>query len=185
MVSGSEFREREGGREGWLVGIRRGDAPCGKGVPTTRASLLHASLHAGAPPDTPRSEPLRVHAHVSLPSDGTLNPNGVRFGSSEIYNIGRRLPLHGRCQVPGREGVLAGSPEVGFPKASPLPPASPCERTWMSVSFPGRTSGGGSWDHRARPRPVAAVLMVSCVRLATRACSLRLKVQSTERVHEC
>lgn len=25
---------------------------------------------------------------VSLSSDGTLNPNGVRFGSSEIYNIG-------------------------------------------------------------------------------------------------
>lgn len=23
-----------------------------------------------------------------LCSDGTLNPNGVRFGSSEIYNIG-------------------------------------------------------------------------------------------------
>ena len=22
-------------------------------------------------------------------SDGTLNPNGVRFGSSEIYNIGK------------------------------------------------------------------------------------------------
>ena len=24
-------------------------------------------------------------------SDGTLNPNGVRFGSAEIYNIGKLL----------------------------------------------------------------------------------------------
>ena len=29
-----------------------------------------------------------VPSHVRLHSDGTLNPNGVRFGSSEIYNIG-------------------------------------------------------------------------------------------------
>lgn len=27
-------------------------------------------------------------------SDGTLNPNGVRFGSSEIYNIGMILTSH-------------------------------------------------------------------------------------------
>lgn len=28
-------------------------------------------------------------------SDGTLNPNGVRFGSSEIYNIGESLSADG------------------------------------------------------------------------------------------
>lgn len=27
-------------------------------------------------------------------SDGTLNPNGVRFGSAEIYNIGELLMTH-------------------------------------------------------------------------------------------
>lgn len=27
-------------------------------------------------------------------SDGTLNPSGVRFGSAEIYNIGKNLILH-------------------------------------------------------------------------------------------
>ena len=26
----------------------------------------------------------------SFYSDGTLNPNGVRFGSAEIYNIGKK-----------------------------------------------------------------------------------------------
>ena len=26
----------------------------------------------------------------SIPSDGVLNPAGVRFGSAEIYNIGKR-----------------------------------------------------------------------------------------------
>ena len=26
-----------------------------------------------------------------LPSDGTLNPSGVRFGSAEIYNIGELI----------------------------------------------------------------------------------------------
>lgn len=29
---------------------------------------------------------------LPLSSDGTLNPNGVRFGSSEIYNIGTPRP---------------------------------------------------------------------------------------------
>ena len=40
-------------------------------------------------------------------SDGTLNPNGVRFGSAEIYNIveGGRL----RCR---ESGVTAKSVEV-------------------------------------------------------------------------
>ena len=40
-------------------------------------------------------------------SDGTLNPNGVRFGSAEIYNIveGGRL----RCR---ERGVTAKSVEV-------------------------------------------------------------------------
>ena len=28
---------------------------------------------------------------VLLCSDGTLNPNGVRFGSAEIYNIGKNM----------------------------------------------------------------------------------------------
>ena len=28
-----------------------------------------------------------------LCSDGTLNPSGVRFGSAEIYNIGKGLSL--------------------------------------------------------------------------------------------
>jgi hypothetical protein len=27
-------------------------------------------------------------------SDGTLKPAGVRFGSAEIYNIGKYLPFH-------------------------------------------------------------------------------------------
>ena len=29
--------------------------------------------------------------HCSLCSDGTLNPSGVRFGSAEIYNIGKKF----------------------------------------------------------------------------------------------
>lgn len=34
-------------------------------------------------------------------SDGTLNPNGVRFGSSEIYNIGEKHELKANLQVTG------------------------------------------------------------------------------------
>jgi acetoacetyl-CoA synthetase len=49
---------------------------------------------------------------MTLPPDGTLNPNGVRFGSAEIYNIvepfdevadslcvGQRSPLDGEERV--------------------------------------------------------------------------------------
>jgi len=32
-----------------------------------------------------------LRKHFSFFSDGTLNPNGVRFGSSEIYHIGKQL----------------------------------------------------------------------------------------------
>ena len=42
----------------------------------------------GAPATGLTLEPPCAHDLVSLSSDGTLNPNGVRFGSSEIYNIG-------------------------------------------------------------------------------------------------
>ena len=34
-------------------------------------------------------------------SDGTLNPNGVRFGSSEIYNIGSCISSLLLSQVQG------------------------------------------------------------------------------------
>lgn len=30
---------------------------------------------------------------VRFNSDGTLNPNGVRFGSAEIYNIGMYISI--------------------------------------------------------------------------------------------
>lgn len=48
-------------------------------------------------------ELLRVHGLVFLSSDGTLNPKGVRFGSSEIYNIGA-CPLRESLALSEREG---------------------------------------------------------------------------------
>lgn len=52
----------------------------------------------------------------SLSSDGTLNPNGVRFGSSEIYNIGMRSPSpQSLSGYPGRRGP-GGHPEGCLPQ---------------------------------------------------------------------
>ena len=39
---------------------------------------------------------LLVFDAVYLCSDGTLNPSGVRFGSAEIYNIGKKI-AHATC----------------------------------------------------------------------------------------
>lgn len=63
-------------------------------------------------------EPPCVHDLFFLCSDGTLNPNGVRFGSSEIYNIGEHFPFswnnsqviqEGRKEGPSREPALQRS----------------------------------------------------------------------------
>lgn len=84
--------------------MRGSGLPCGKGatapIPGPRATCL-------------TQEPLRVGDRVSLSSDGTLNPSGVRFGSSEIYNIGTHFPLLLKffSSNPGRKegrGVLGG-----------------------------------------------------------------------------
>lgn len=48
---------------------------------------------------------LPTYLSLSLLSDGTLNPNGVRFGSSEIYNIGTGRPQT-CCWVLGSQGLL-------------------------------------------------------------------------------
>lgn len=65
----------------------------------------------GAPATGLTLEPPHVHDLVSLSSDSTLNPNGVRFGSSEIYNIGERSPLsrhYSQVIQERRKGCLSG-----------------------------------------------------------------------------
>lgn len=56
----------------------------------------------------------------SLSSDGTLNPNGVRFGSSEIYNIGTCVPSRPVLLWSSRgAGALVQSPAAS--RAGPWP----------------------------------------------------------------
>lgn len=56
-----------------------------------------------------------------LCSDGTLNPNGVRFGSSEIYNIGSCMSpavlprVQGGPQRAGEGGHPCSGVRVGPP----------------------------------------------------------------------
>lgn len=91
---------RQPARTGWAW------CRCGKGVTVLQ------------PPQLASHEPLCVHDLFFLCSDGTLNPNGVRFGSSEIYNIGEHFPFswnnsqviqEGRKEGPSREPALQRS----------------------------------------------------------------------------
>lgn len=110
LMSSFEFRERKVGQDQKLgrQPARTGWAGwcCGKGVTVLQPPQL-ASLRSH-----------RVHDLVFLCSDGTLNPNGVRFGSSEIYNIGEHFPFswnnsqviqEGRKEGPSREPALQRS----------------------------------------------------------------------------
>ncbi|ELK26438.1 Acetoacetyl-CoA synthetase [Myotis davidii] len=72
-------------------------------------------------------------------SDGTLNPNGVRFGSSEIYNIGRRA-LSGGSSSPREGGCPAGSPRSASPRPPLRPHASRRELGTDERVLPGCTS---------------------------------------------
>ena len=45
-------------------------------------------------------------------SDGTLNPNGVRFGSAEIYNIVETFPEIGDSLCVGQKSKVDGEERV-------------------------------------------------------------------------
>lgn len=85
-------------------------------------------------------EPLRVHDPVSLSSDGTLNPNGVRFGSSEIYNVGAcALPESPESLAPVTRSVPEGGGGACLPQSSPVTRLSAeltGERMISGASFP-------------------------------------------------
>lgn len=82
----------------------------------------------GAPSATRLARALLcVHNLVFVGSDGTLNPNGVRFGSSEIYNIGMQSPF-----LP----VIARSPGKGRGPGGTLGPAWLWQNTGPSASSP-------------------------------------------------
>lgn len=56
---------------------------------------------------------LKVKLVFVFGSDGTLNPNGVRFGSSEIYNIGESWTLHVELGVGTRKDERTFGGEIG------------------------------------------------------------------------
>lgn len=84
------------------------------------------------------------HCHVLQPcasclcSDGTLNPNGVRFGSSEIYNIGSCLCP---APVPRVQGGPTGTRVLSFKELGRMDihvAGSPCTHP-LFQNMPGHT----------------------------------------------
>jgi len=72
-----------------------------------------------------------------VPSDGVLNPSGVRFGSSEIYNI---------LAEPRFKGIVTDAIVVGQQRTQP-PYSDPAELVVLFVEFTPRCSTGTVRPH--------------------------------------
>lgn len=74
-----------------------------------------------------------VLTHNSLPSDGVLNPSGIRFGSSEIYNI---------LTTPEFTPSILDAIVVGQQRVQPPLYSDPTERVVLFIKCtPSATSG--------------------------------------------